>query len=431
MSIKKTVELQMPLHVDMLPVVVGCAENTAQAFGFGKKERLSLSLAVEEVFAFLAAQAQATETLRLICRHGGYYMEVACIFSRRALPTKVFNMTARLALDDENSLAEMGLLLAARTVDYFKIEIGKDGSMGIYLTVEKHYPQASPEPAGTLPSSGFCLAELDNEELKQFARQVTSFYNTSAPAFCHFPGKLVDMIGSAEYDAILSKDDKGNVGGGFLWRNNGKMAECYGPYIFTGQDQLAAALIEGAIAKLARTGVLCLAIRQPTEQVPAGYFEPLGDFCSATTAGKQLCHTALYRQMEEDNGMTVFVHPQIEAFIRDRYNFLALPRQLRTAVYEGEGRLADSAISTKLDRQQTTATLSILVAGDDTEDNLVMHVAALRSENIKNIFFELDLGKAEEVQLVPAIVAAGFKPQLIIPWGGCGDVVVFLHSGEE
>lgn len=432
MNIKKMVELQIPLQADMLPVVVGCAEQTAQAFGFGKEERLSLSLAVEEVFAFLAAQGQENETLRLICRHGGYYIEVACIFACRALPTKVFNMTARLALEDENSLAAMGLLLAARTVDRFRIEPEKDGGMGIYMTLEKHYPPASPEAdGGGLPASGFSLAEPGKEELKQFARFVTGFYRANAPDFCHFPGKLVDMIASGEYDAVLAKDAQGHVGGGFLWRYNGKMAECYGPYIFTEQDNLNAVLIEGAVEKLARTGLLCMAIRQPTEHVPAGYFEPLGEFCAVAPDGARQCYAALYRQLEEDNGMTVFAHSQIEGFIRERYNLLALPRQLRTTVYEGEGRSADSAISTKLDRLQKTATLSPLVAGDDIADNLAMHVGALRSQGIKNIFFELDLGKAGEVQLVPAIAAAGFRPQLIFPWGGCGDVVVFFHSGEE
>ena len=431
MNSKKTVELQVPLQVDMLPVVVGCAEQTAQAFGFGKKEQLSLSLAVEEVFAFLAAQGQADETMQFACRYGGYYIEAACTFPRYVLPTKMFNMTAKVAVEDEDSLAGMGLLLAARTVDHFKIAIEKDGRMGIYLTLEKHYPQTSPETVPIVPQSGFYLSDPGKEEIKQFARYVTSFYSTTSPAFCHFPGKLVDMIGSEEYDAVLVKDDKGNIGGGFLWQYNGKMAECYGPYVFTAQDKVSALLVEGAIAKLARTGRLCLAIRQPTEQVPAGYFEPLGEVCSLTTEGALLCHTALYRQLEEDNGMTVFTHPLIESFMRERYNHLALPRQMRTTVYEGEGRLADSAISAKLDRLQTTATLCILVAGDDIENNLATHIAALRSQGVKNIFFELDLGKAEEVQLVPAIIAVGFQPQLILPWGGCGDVVVCMHLGEE
>lgn len=431
MSIGKTVEMRMPLLRDMLPVAVGCAEQTARAFGFGKEEQLSLSLAVEEVFAFLAEKANGDETLQLACRHGGYYLETACISPPRALPTKVFNMTARLALEDEDSLADMGLLLAARKVDHFKIVREKDGGMGIYLTLEKRYPQAAPESGTVIPDSGFGLSPHGREEMKRFARLATACYRDAAPAFCRFPGKLVDMVSSGEYDAVLALDDKGNIGGGFLWGYNGKMAEGYGPYIFSGQDGLAAVLVEGALEKLARTGVLCLIIRQPTRQIPAAYFEPLGEFNSLAPDGTPQGHTALYRQIEEDNGMTVFTHPHIESFIRERYKSLALPRQLRPTVYEGERRLPDSAISTHVDRLQTTATLSILVAGDDVQDNLAKHIAALRNEGIKNIFFELNLGKAEEVQLLPAVLGAGFKPRLILPWAGCGDLAVFSHSGGE
>lgn len=431
MSIGKAVEVKMPLQRDMLPVAVGCAEQTARAFGFGKEEQLCLSLAVEEVFAFLAAKGNGDESLRLACRHGGYYLETACIFPPRALPTKVFNMTARLALEDDDALADMGLLLAARKVDYFKIVREKDGGMGIYMALEKRYPQVLPEQVTEIPDSGFCLARPGSEEIKQFARQVTGFYQTAAPAFCRFPGKLVDMVSSGEYDTVLALDEKGHVGGGFLWRYNGKMAEGYGPYVFSAQDGIAAVLVEGALEKLARTGVLCLIIRQPSGQVPAEYFEALGELNSLAPDGTVQVHTALYRQIEEDNGMMVFTHPDIEGFIRERYKSLALPRQLRSTVYEGEGRLPDSAFSTQVDRLQTTATLSMLVAGEDAQDNLSMHISALRSEGIKNVFFELNLGKAEEVQLVPAILGAGFKPRLILPWGGCGDLAVFSHSGEE
>lgn len=431
MSMEKTVELLIPLRREMLPVAVGCAEQTAQAFGFGKQEQLSLSLAIEELFAFLVAQEVTQETFKVICRHGGYYLEAACFFSRRALPGKMLNMTARLSLEDENSLAEIGLLLAARTVDYLDIVMVKDGGMGIYLGVEKRYPEVTPEAFSQLPQKGYDVCAPGKEEIKQFARLVTHFYAGEAPAFCRFPGKLADMLDSGEYDAVVVRDEKGNIGGGFVWQSKGKMAEGYGPYVFAAQDGLNVLLVEGALARLARTGLLCMTIRQPTAQVPKGYFEPVGEYCFMAPDGTASCRTALYRQLEEDNGMAVFVHPLIEAFIRERYALLALPRQLRQAVYEGEGRLSHSAISTGVDRRQSSATLSVLIAGEDTEENLIRHTAALRNEGIKNILFELDLAKAEEVQLVPAILAAGFKPQLIIPWGGQGDTAVFLHMGGE
>ena len=158
MKQKQSVELHIPLQEEMLPVIVSCAENTAQAFGFGKEEQLSLSLATEELFAFLSGQREDAGEMQFCCRHGGYYLEAACLFPRRALPTKVFNRTASMSLDDDAALAEMGLLLAARTVDHFCLEMLSDNRMGLQLRLEKRYPQAAPEEFEELPSLGFALA---------------------------------------------------------------------------------------------------------------------------------------------------------------------------------------------------------------------------------------------------------------------------------
>ena len=430
MKQKQSVELRIPLQEEMLPVIVNCAENTAQAFGFGKEEQLSLSLATEELFAFLSGQREDAGEMQFCCRHGGYYLEASCSFSRRALPTKVFNRTARTSLDDEAALAEMGLLLAARTVDHFCLEMLSDDRMGLQLRLEKRYPQAKPEAFEELPSVGFALIEPEREALKQFARRVLAVYADSAPEFFHYPGKLVDMLASGEYGAVLMQDGKGEIGGGFLWQHGGKMVEGFGPYVFSEQAGMAVSLVEGALNKLARTGVVCMTLRQATAQAPEGYFEPLGEVALTSVGGVVRRHTALYRQLEEDNGMSVFVHPAIEEFLRRQYGFLALPRKLQPAIYEGEEQLADSVLSTRLDRRKLTAFLAVLAPGADMQENLTMHVTALRSENIKNLFFELDLGKAAEVEAAPAILAAGFTPQFILPWGGRGDLLLLALPEE-
>ena len=430
MKQKQSVELHIPLQEEMLPVIVSCAENTAQAFGFGKEEQLSLSLATEELFAFLSGQREDAGEMQFCCRHGGYYLEASCLFPRRALPTKVFNRTASMSLDDDAALAEMGLLLAARTVDHFCLEMLSDNRMGLQLRLEKRYPQAAPEEFEELPSVGFALAEPEREALKQFARRVLAVYGDSAPDFLHYPGKLVDMLGSGEYGAVLMQDSKGQVGGGFLWQCGGKMAEGFGPYVFSEQVGIAVTLVEGALNKLARSGIVCMTMRQPTAQAPDGYFEPLGEVSLVSVGGVVQRHTALYRQLEEDNGMSVFAHPMIEAFLRQQYELLALPRKLQPAIYEGEEQLADSILSTRLDRRKLTAFLAVLAPGADMQENLAMHVTALRSENIKNIFFELDLGKASEVEAAPAILAAGFTPQFILPWGGRGDLLLLTLPEE-
>ncbi len=425
-------EIKVPLESGMLPVAVGFAEQTAKALGFGREEQLYLSLAVEEVFSYLASQGQEGEALELTCRHGGYYIEAVCCFSRGLLPTKVFNATSELSLEDEGSLAELGLLLAARTVDRFHLVMEKGGRMVLRLTVDKRYPEAEQEAMISLPPGDYRLHRPLPEDIKEFARNVLHFYPDQAPDFCRFPGKLVDMIGSGEYGMVLAKENKGHIGGGFLWRYNGNMAECYGPYVFAAKELLIPLLVEGAIAELARTEVLCMVLRQPAGPVSEGYFEILGEFWLVEEDGAPVRQQALYRQMEEDNGMTVFIHPQMETFVRQCYDRLALPRQLRSAVYEGEGRSADSLLSSRLNRLQSMATLSLLVVGDDILDNLKGHVKALRKEGIKNICFELDMGKGEGVQLVPELLAAGFVPQLVVPWGApCGDAAVFMHAGGE
>lgn len=431
MSVANMVELRTPLQAEMVSMVVGCAENTAKSFGFGKEECLCLSLAIEEVFVFLCAQSQEPESFQLLCRNGFYYIEAACFFSSHVLPTKVFNMTASLELEDEAALAELGLLLAARSVDKFRLTREKDGGMGLYLTVEKRYPQANAGTVALLSDSGFYLAEPGPEEIKQFAKAADVLYESEAPAFCRFPGKVVDMMKSGEYGIAIAKDGKGNVGGAFLWRYNGRMAECYGPYIFSPQAKLAEAIVENAVGKLARHNVLGMFVRQPTRQMPDGYFEELGEYKLKAPDGKVTVHRALFRQMEEDNGLSVFAHPQIEGFVRETYSHLALPRQIRLTMNEGEAGLPNSVLASQVFRRLKTATLSISVAGEDTRENLAMHAAVLRQEGMINIFLELDLGDAEEVNLVPAILAAGFVPQLIVPWGGKGDLAVFWHVGEE
>lgn len=416
MQSKQVVKLVLPLTMDMLPVAVSAMENAVAAFGLGKAECLSISLAIEEIFVFMATEGRADEQVEFSCYNGGYYAEVRCVCPRRVLPSKVFNMTASVSLDDESSLRSMGLLLAARTVDTFRLVSVSDDRLGVYMTVDKRYPAAEVSSLAVLPANGFALIEPGTEEIKEFAKRLTAGCCT-APAFCRFPGKLVDMIRSGEYSLVLAGDRQREVGGGFLWRYANKMAECYGPYVFTDQPELAVLLLDEAISRLARSGMTAMTIRQATAALPPGYFESLGE-------------GAWYRQMEEDNGMTVFVHPDVIDFVQERYQSLALPRQLRVVQYDGEQRPPESAFSTELDRLRQVARLRTLVAGADAAANLQQHISALRQEGIRTIFFELDLSDVAAVQQIPAILAAGFCPQLILPWGGIADLMV-LVCGEE
>lgn len=421
------VELSAPLQVGMLPMVTGCVEQSVQAFGLRREEALALALAVEEVCSFLAAKAAGGQRIRLTCRHGGYYAEVICRFASRALPVRALNITAAVAADDEKSLEEMGFLLAARTVDQLRIFTEGD-TMGIHFIKEKIYPPApAAEPDDFTAKGAFRVFEGDPELLKQFARRVAAVYKHQAPPFFRFPGKVVDMVAGGEYGAVLLVDENRNVGGGMLWRNDGKMTEAYGPYVFNGQPQLARAVVEACLRKFARTGAVCLVIPAATAEAPRDYFETLGQL-TLVVDGVSLEQEALYRQMEEDNGSVTFVHPCLVPFVRDTYDRLCLPRQIEAVEAQGEARSAHSAFAVQLDRPAKKAVLSPLWVGEDAAANLAEHVLALRREGIVNIFFKVDAGVAGQALLGPALLAAGFVPRLIFPWEGRGDIILFAYQ---
>ena len=418
----REIELDVPFQIELLPVLTGSVEQSLQAFGLGRTETLHLTLAVEEMYSFLAPQTQSEQRMRLTCSFRGYYAEVVCRFHQHALPMEVFNITSSVAADDEKSLAEMGLLLAARTVDQLRIN-AEDNGMSVHFIKEKKYP----ESLGVLEDvtefqSVFQTRELDSELLKQFAKKVTGKYGSMAPPFCHYPGKVADMVESGEYGAILLTDNRRNVGGGIIWHQGNKLAEAFGPYVFCSAPRLPEQIVENFMAKLARTSQVCVVIKKPTPELPDGYFEALADN-----------QTAVYRQLEEDNGAVAYVHPGLAEFLRSGYRKLFLPRQIHEVTYEGEALPPCSAFSTQLDPGRKQARLTSLWVGADAVQTLQDHIRALRMEGFDDIFFHLDLAEPEQAGLGPALLENGFVPQWILPWGGRGDLLVLTHlgSGEQ
>ena len=415
---KQPIELQMPFQPQFLSLATGCVEQAVQAYGLGRGESMRLALAVEEVYSFLSNRISAGQRLRLSCRYAGYYAEVVCRFQRGSLPVEAFNITATVSSDDEKSLDEMGLLLAARTVDQLRIS-AENTEMGVHFIQEKAYPPIK-EPLAEFVSTGaFHVAAPESELLKQFATRVWSKYGIKAPPQFQYPGKIADMVGFGEYGAVLLLDGKGNLGAGMLWRSRNKMAEAYGPYVFCDQPRLATQAVEVCLAKLARQGLLCIVVPQPTPEMPAGFFEPLDP------AG-----SVFYRQLEEDNGTLAYVHPDVADFYQSAVQRLYLPRQLHRVEAQGEAQSARSAFSARMNRPAGQVTLAALWVGEDAAAVLKQHVVSLRLAGFSEIVFQLDAGEASQAILGPALLASGFAPQYILPWGGKGDVLVWTQRGE-
>lgn len=197
------------------------------------------------------------------------------------------------------------------------------------------------------------------------------------------------------------------------------MAEAYGPFVFGKEDSHPKMLVEGMIEKLGRTkDTLCLVIMEPTSQIPYEYFDLLQD-------------GAVYRQLSDDNGARIFVHPCIKVFLDDFYNNLALPRVIQDVEYMGEELLQYSAIATAVDRQSKKSLLTLLWVGQNLEENLRAHVKLLQNQNIEDIRFWMQLGSSDEAMMAPLLLAAGFEPWMVLPWARQGDVAIFKYKGRK
>ena len=412
-------ELSLPLQAAFLPIATSCVEQSVQAFGMGRAEAMHLTLAVEEVYSFLAARTAADQRLKLLCRNGGYYAEVVCRFPQHALPVGAFNITSTVSSDDEQSLDEMGLLLAARTVDQLGIS-SETGEMKIRFVKNKRYPSVQEQLPDLASPGNFQEVEPETELLKQFSCRVTAKYGKQAPSFFTFPGKVADMVACGEYGAVLLADGKGNVGAGMLWRRGQKLVEAFGPYAFYDQTHMSILAVEACLRKMARTSAVCMVVQEPTADMPPGYFERLAQEGSV-----------LYRQLEEDNGTTAYAHPQFADFLQDCYQQLYLPRAVHPVEHQGESLSPCSAFAAQMNRPVGRVTLTAIWVGKDAAPVLLEHVRALKQEGFTEIQFHLDTGVAEQAMLSPALSAAGFVTRWVLPWGGRGDILVLmLREGE-
>jgi hypothetical protein len=171
--------------------------------------------------------------------------------------------------------------------------------------------------------------------------------------------------------------------------------------------------------------------RFATPELPKGYFESLGTIDLFGPDGTSRPWSIFYRQLQEDLGCQVWSHPDLEAFLRTEYGRLFFGREIFLTRHEGEVRPSHSVFSVQFDRSHYQATLRAIWDGKDTVDNLSEHVKVLKAEGLPNIFFEIDLSKAWQAALTPALLKNRFRPRILLPYAGEGDVVVFQYGGGK
>lgn len=427
------VMLTVETEMKFLPLVLSFAEFTSRAFGLSEKDALHLTLASEEIFAYLCRMTQDPKQLTLTMINGIYYALLKFAFEGIDFDPQAFNLTAGMSLDNEG-IEELGLLIASRSVERMSIFHNTMEGTGFVLIKEKSYPETDPFESRELPSSeGISVKRPNAEDLRVFARSIIHGREASSypQDFC-YAGKVVDMVESTEYDGLVATDKKGRIAGGILWRYSGtKMIESYGPYIFLDKDGEGPAeeLVTGFISVVAKSEAVCIISKYETDELPRGYFEHLGSIDFVRDKTVRASRKFLFRQLKEDPGCRVYSYPGMEGFLEDQYRRHVLAREIVPVHHEGERRNAHSVFAANFQRSMDLVTLTPLWDGVDARENLKKHIDVLRHEGIANIFFEIDLGQGWQVRLYPVIVENGFEPCLIIPYGGRADTTIFCLRG--
>jgi hypothetical protein len=207
-GVQKT-EVTLSLRADLvlLPVATSFVENAAQAFGLEASEALALTLAAEEVFAYLCRVAAPGREVHMHCRGGGYYVEQDFLFHAQDFNMRAFNLTAAVPFDDHAGMEETGLLIASRMVDRFRFS-EEDRGLRLVLVKEKSYPELPTLPSPeAIPLVQFSVRPPDPEELKLLVRWINQeFSKHLVPSGFSLPGKVVDMVACGEYHAIIATD---------------------------------------------------------------------------------------------------------------------------------------------------------------------------------------------------------------------------------
>jgi hypothetical protein len=426
---KLTSTLKIPLEQDLLPVATSFVESSAIAFGLGREEALSLTLASEEIFSCLCRAASSEDLLSIDSSNGGYCVRTEFFIPTADFNLKAFNLTTTLSLDEDSDTEEMGLLIASRSVDHFHV-MEEPGAIRLLLVKEKTYPEVDAgAEVRTSPLKDPLIRTPNGEELKVFARLVAAFYRDHVvPMDLKYPGKLVDMAWVGECRSLLSFDREGQIGGGILWRWAGaKTMECLGPYLFNQAPDsgMANELLESCLKAIAKSQAIGLINRLPTPELPIEQFESLGSLTFYNNDGSSQILPAYFRQMEEDPGLGVWSHRDLDAWLRGEYQRLVLPRNIQTIANAGETVNRWSVLAADSDRFNSMATLRPIRFGSDAAENLAAHLGLFRKESFRRIFFEMDLGVSWQASFTPALLRSGFLPRLVLPYAGKGDLVVF------
>lgn len=430
-SSQNSVTTRIPFKMNFLPLAMEFVDKGARGFEFNDREVRGLVLAVEELFSFYVLQAAGGSVVEIELEDQKYRLALTISFPMADPDMRAFNLTWNLNPGSEESLAMLGPMIAARSVSSLRLDFGSDEWVVLRMTRDRDYPPVGPvalpppDVAGT-----FRLCDPSADDLRHFAAMVTAAEASFIPSFLARPGMVADMFTVGHLNTILATSGDW-ITGGLLWRPlTDSCLELYGPYLFSDDpdDRMLTLLLDEAVGRISRTNCRGFLRRQGALAGHERFFDLLGELELFGMSGAAASSTYYYRQLKEESGGVVYCGGALAGFLKNQYERLCLPRQLRETAID-ISRLRDaSVLAVELEYSRSLAVIRPLCSGKDMTANLSAHLDLLQGEGIGNFQVEINTGRSEDMAFAEALEQAGFVPRLLIPDAGQGDLVIYSHA---
>ena len=434
MSEDVRMSLEIPAETAFACPVAGLANVLAERTGFGQRERYRFQLTVEEFCLCLAELAEGSQPLAVDFTGRRHQLQASFVFRASTLSLGALNITSRAsAVATAASAAEVGLLLAGKAADRIRLKHQGSDRFLLEAEVDRAYPEASPVRIPEEWRPPFVIrSDSDAAQLAQAAALAISAYPPwQCPSCFRTPAKFPDMVAEGRIACVLACDAKGQTAGLMAWSPCSEQGLYFsGPFVFTPPDTTAGVarlLVDGFLSAVAREPYSIVLSFRATEDLPQASFETLGALQSFVD-GRVLSHPVVFRHLREDNGLAVWCAPQLEDFLRQTYDRLALPRDILPVEAPSVRPRRESLLGATYDRVRNFAELEPFLDGEDLAENLAAHVAAFRRRGIGSILYSMDLAVPWEAALAGDLLQAGFVPMAVLPQGGQADKVIWQYA---
>ena len=434
MSDSSRVALEIPPDSAFACPAAGLARTLAERSGFGQRESYRFQLTVEEFCLCLMELLPAGQCLRLAMDAKPSRLRAAFSFKAANLSLAGLNLTAQAQACAEGEPGrDLGLLLAGKAADRFHLEQQGGEVFRLVAEVDRAYPELTPVAAPEDARPPYRLdRSADPARLCQAAALAMGAYPAGqCPGSFKRPEKFVALVAEGEMAGLVALDAAERTVGLLVWAPCSEQALYFsGPYVFAPQAERAAIarlLTDGFLEAVARDRHVIVLSFRATAELPAGSFEPLGSLL-AGQARDGRDEPVVFRHLREDTGTAVWCAPSLQAFLRQAYEELAMPRDILPGEAPAGRARRESLLGASLDRHRDLAELRPFLDGQDLAANLTAHVAAIRDKGIGRILYYMDLSRPWEAALADDLLRTGFVPRLVLPHGGQSDMVVWQHE---